>query len=178
MTPSDLLLYQRLRRLGIKIPVRMVMAARNAGLSIPLAASILIQESGGGSSLWGHDPTIFIGGYDALHKHQWGPIVTQQAYAEYKKQRGARGQGGMQGVGPCQLTFWSVQDEADSLGGCWRPLPNMRVGFRHLAANIRRSGLVAGVAAYNGTGAAANQYAATVINRANLFAAQLRLPRP
>lgn len=175
---TDQELYAELRTLGIRIPVRMVTAARSAHLPVPLAASILVQETGGGQNLWGHDPTIFIGGYDAKNRKRYGPTVTQAGYVAYLEQRGPGGHGGMQGVGPCQLTYFSLQDEADQQGGCWRPLPNMNVGFAHLAANIRRSGLHAGVAAYNGTGPAASRYADVVLARAAIFAAHLGLPWP
>ena len=84
----------------------------------------------------------------------------------------------MQGVGPCQLTYWTLQDAADALGGCWKPLANMRVGFSHLAEAVRRSGLRAGVAAYNGSGPAAEAYAQAVIERADRFALELHVPAP
>jgi hypothetical protein len=45
----------------------------------------------------------------------------------------------------------------------------MVVGFEHLAANIRRSGLRTGVRAYNGAGADAEKYADTVLTRAEAF---------
>lgn len=49
-----------------------------------------------------------------------------------------RGPGGQQGVGPMQLTHWSLQDEADREGGCWVPAPNVRVGCRHLVRLARQ----------------------------------------
>ena len=144
------------------------MAARDAGLSVALAASILMQESGGGQNVYGHDPTIFVG----------AGAVTEANYHVYRAERVASGNRRMQGVGPCQLTYWSLQDAADALGGCWRPLANMRVGFSHLAEAVRRSGLRAGVAAYNGSGTAASAYAQAVIERADRFALDLRVPAP
>lgn len=165
LTPALIL---GLRRLGIIVPVRMVLAAQQVGLSIPLAASILTQESGGGANVFGHDPTIFIGAGE----------VTKAKYLAYRAQRGPTGAGGMQGVGPVQLTWWAFQDRADALGGCWAPLANMRAGFEVLAANIRRDGLGAGVAAYNGSGPAAIRYAAEVLARADRYAVALKLPPP
>ena len=162
--PSPLLVL-RLRKCGILVPIRCAIAARKTGLPIALAASILIQESGGGSNLWGHDPTIFVGGFDAKNNRQWGEVVTKAAYGTYKFQRGPDGQGGMQGVGPCQITYWSLQDQADAQGGCWSILPNLLVGFGDLANNVRKDGLHAGVAAYNGSGPAAEEYANTVLAR-------------
>jgi hypothetical protein len=162
------LLVARLKHAGILIPVRMVMAAQDAGLNVALAAAILIQESGGGQNIFGHDPTIYAGAGE----------VTETKYHDYLARRGPTGAGGMQGVGPCQLTFWSIQDAADRLGGCWKPLCNMREGFQLLAENIRRGGLEAGVAAYNGEGPAADGYAATVLARARDLAPQLHTPAP
>lgn len=173
---TDMVLIQKLRKLGIVIPVRMLKATREAGLPISLAASVLTQESGGGHNVWGHDPTIFVGGYDAKNKHNYGPNVTKNGYLAYKAQRGSAGQYGMQGVGPCQLTYFAFQDKADEAGGCWDVLANMRVGFQSLAANIRRDGLHAGVAAYNGSGPAAEHYAVTVLGRSETYARFLGLP--
>jgi hypothetical protein len=91
-----------------------------------------MQESGGGKNEWGHDPTIFIGGGD------FGQPVTEESYTAYKALRDSTGQS--QGVGPCQLTWKGYQDQADALGGCWRPLPNMVVGFG-IIAGYRADGL-------------------------------------
>jgi hypothetical protein len=162
-------------RLGIVCPVALVEASRATGVPLPLAASLLVQESGGGRNEWGHDPTIFVGGYDAANDRRWGETVTKAAYLEYKRQRGPAGAGGMQGVGPCQLTYYALQDEADALGGCWLPHPNLMVGLGLLEANIRREGEHAGVALYNGSGPAAARYADTVLARAARFAAALGL---
>ncbi len=168
LTRRQQLLVRKLRSVsvdGIKIvnPRLVVIAAAKAHIVITLAVALLSQESGGGRSEWGHDQTIFIGGYDAAHRKHWGSIVTKAAYLAYKAERGPTGQGGMQGVGPMQLTWYGYQDLADKLGGAWRPLPNMIVGFRVVLANIRASGLRAGVAAYNGSGAAAAAYAQNVL---------------
>lgn len=67
-----------------------------------------------------------------------------------------------------------VCDEADERGGCWRPNVNMLVGFEHLAADIRRNGLRAGVRAYNGSGPDAESYADTVLARAEAVKKVLR----
>lgn len=166
LIPPSPLLILRLRRLGIIVPIRMVTAARQCGLPLALAASILIQESGGGHNEWGHDPTVMIGA---------GP-VTKKSYLAYRAQRVDSDPRTFQGCGPCQLTWWSEQDAADKLGGCWDPLSNMRAGFAELAANVRRDGWRLGVQAYNGSGPAAVMYAATVLNRAAQFGVALRLP--
>jgi hypothetical protein len=109
--------------------------------------ALLGQESNGGHNVWGHDDTIFIGGYDAKNHKHWGSEVTKAAYIEYKRQRG---HSLMQGVGPMQLTWWGYQDEADRLGGCWIPRYNIKVGFRVLANLIKLHGERKGLAVYNG----------------------------
>jgi GH24 family phage-related lysozyme (muramidase) len=61
---------------------------------------------------------------------------------------------------------------------------NATIGYGHLIhrgpvtladQNVRRGGLLPGVAAYNGSGPAAAAYANTVIARANQFASDLHL---
>lgn len=169
LSPADAPVVEQLRGLGILLPAECLAAARHAKLPLHLAASLLVQESGGGRNVYGHDPTIFVGGSG----HGGPNEVTEANYQEYLKLRGAKGEGGMQGVGPCQLTWWSYQDEADDLGGCWQPLANMKVGFTRLAGNIRRYGLHPGIAAYNGSGAKAEAYADSVIARAEGFKQKL-----
>jgi len=177
LTPADLLLVPKLRSLDVQFPVYTLRAAKQTGVPIALAASILRQETDGGHNEWGHDPTIFIGGYDAKHAKHWGEEpVTKAAYLAYKLQRGKTGEGGMQGVGPCQLTWYALQDAADAAGGCWKPYPNMLVGFGHLAQLIKRNGFRIGIAAYNGDGPAAQAYANIVISRALTYAAYLNRP--
>jgi hypothetical protein len=152
LSPKDLALVPKLRKAGILMPVRCILAARKAGVPVSLAGAILLQESGGGANVFGHDPTIFTGAGE----------VTREKYAAYKQQRGTAR---MQGVGPCQLTWWELQDEADRRGGCWRPLVNMQVAFAHLASLVAAHGLHDGVRAYNGSGPAAEAYARSVLGR-------------
>lgn len=109
----------------------------------------LVQTESGFANVYGHDPTIFGG---AGH-------VTEHNYARYKRERG-RTQ--MQGVGPCQLTWWELQDRADRMGGCWRPEVNMLVGFSHLRQLCREHDVATGIARYNGSGAAAARYSRLV----------------
>lgn len=144
-------------------PEIVIEEAHREGVPLELACALLMQETGGGRNEWGHDPTIFVGGYDAKRGVHYGATVTEAAYKAYLAQRGKTGRGGMQGVGPTQLTYFSYQDEADAEGGCWVSRFNMRIGFRHLAANIKRNGLRAGIAAYNGSGPAAQRYANSVL---------------
>jgi hypothetical protein len=164
--PPSPLLVLRMRGLGMRIPVRTYMAARHTGLSLALGCAVLMQESGGGINEFGHDPTIYAG----------AGTVTKTKYLAYRAERDRTGK--CQGVGPMQLTSKGYQDQADQLGGCWRPLRNLWVGFSVLATNIRRDGLHDGVRAYNGSGPAAEQYAYRVIARAEGYAARLRLPPP
>lgn len=166
MSPKDLVLVARLRKVGCIYPVRTLMAARATGLNLALAAAMLMQESGGGYMEFGHDPTIFTG----------AGMVTKEKYAEYAKLRDETGK--CQGVGATQLTSAGLQKRADAMGGCWRPLVNMKVGFQYMADSIRRAGLRLGVKSYNGSGPAADAYAARVIARANEYAAILGTPRP
>jgi uncharacterized protein YcbK (DUF882 family) len=151
--PQDALRVKRLRAHGIVNPIWTLQAARKAKLPLYLACAMLEQESGGGRNVFGHDPTIFAG----------AGFVTKQKYLAYKKSRGSGVFGGMQGVGPMQLTWYGYQDEADRRGGCWKPYVNMWVGFEHAANLIRQKGLAAGLAAYNGSGPAATRYAQSVI---------------
>lgn len=144
---------ETMREHGIVYPIWTYDEAHAAGLDLSVGCAMLDQETGGGHNVFGHDPTICVG---------WG-TVTRAKYAYYKLRRGHTR---MQGVGPTQLTWWSKQDRADSMGGCWQPRFNIRVGFQDLAASIRRYGLHAGVAAYNGSGPAAQRYADSVLHRA------------
>lgn len=95
-------------------------------------------------------------GHDAVRNPIKGGKVTRTRYIAYVAYR-KRGWG-CQGVGPCQLTYYSFQDDADRFGGCWRPYPNMVVGFRLLKTLINQHGKQAGASAYNGTGVAADAY--------------------
>jgi Putative peptidoglycan binding domain len=156
-------LVERLRAEGVLRPQAVVEEAKRAGLRLPLACALLEKESGGGRNVFGHDPTIFVGAGE----------VTRAKYREYKKRRVASGNTQMQGVGPCQLTWWEFQDTADREGGCWRPEVNMRVGFRHLVALINQHGEADGARRYNGSGAAAEAYSRDLLAKARIWEAKL-----
>ncbi|MGH2824938.1 MAG: hypothetical protein ACRDLY_18335, partial [Thermoleophilaceae bacterium] len=156
-------LIERLRAEGVLRPQAVVEEARRAGLRLPLACALLEKESGGGRNVFGHDPTIFVGAGE----------VTRAKYAEYKRRRIASGNRLMQGVGPCQLTWWEFQDSADREGGCWRPEINMRIGFRHLAALIKAHGEAVGARRYNGSGDAAEAYSRDLLAKARVWQAKL-----
>ena len=145
-TPSrrDLELAHKIEAYGGKWGVRVVWEARRAGIPISLGCALIEKESAF-RNVFGHDPTIYAA----------AGLVTKGKYLAYKAQRGTTR---MQGVGPCQLTWWATQDQADRLGGCWLPKHNIRVGFQTLAGNVRRYGYVTGCARYNGSGPAADAY--------------------
>lgn len=154
-----------MRQHGILLDPAMVLAeAQTAKLPLDIACAVLMQESGGGNNEFGHDPTICVG---------WG-TVTHTKYLLYKARRLASRNRLMQGVGPMQLTYYSYQDQADRLGGCWQPRFNLRVGFGLLADHIRQYGLHAGIAAYNGSGPAAQAYANSVLTQAALWEQRFR----
>ena len=162
-------LVERLRAENVLRAQAVVEEAKRAGLRLPLACALLEKESGGGRNVFGHDPTIFVGAGE----------VTRAKYAEYKRRRVASGNRMMQGVGPCQLTWWEFQDTADREGGCWRPEINMRVGFRHLAALIKAHGEADGARRYNGSGEAAEAYSRDLLAKARTWEARLAgLPVP
>jgi hypothetical protein len=156
-------LIERLKAEDVLRPQAVVEEARRAGLRLPLACALLEKESGRGRNVFGHDPTIFVGAGE----------VTRSKYAEYKRRRVASGNRLMQGVGPCQLTWWEFQDSADREGGCWRPDINMRVGFRHLVALMKQHGESEGARRYNGSGPAAEAYSRDLLAKARVWEAKL-----
>jgi hypothetical protein len=131
-----------LRKHGIKYPIITYRAAKDYGLELAVLAAVLEQETGGGRNVFGHDPTIFIG----------AGKVTKRKYLAYRKQRGPKGEGGMQGVGPMQLTWYAFQNLADAQGGCWKPRVNIRVGAQTLARNVaKHNNLRSALKVYNGS---------------------------
>lgn len=145
---QDALYALRARRAGARYQWRIIRAAKKEGVRLSLAFALVEQETAF-RNIYGHDPTIFVG----------AGVVTERNYRLYKRLRGDHGQGGMQGVGPCQLTWWATQDQADKEGGCWDPGVNIRIGLRTLALNIRNYGGHTGIARYNGSGPDAERYA-------------------
>ncbi len=144
---KSLRLTRLLRKAGIEYPIITYQEAKRAGVPLHVLAAVLEQETGGGRNVFGHDPTIFIG----------AGKVTKSKYFAYRRQRGPKGQGGMQGVGPMQLTWYTYQDLADKYGGCWKPRPNIRVGAEILARSLKQRTLWKTLRAYNGSSAYANQ---------------------
>ena len=138
---------------GIKRPDITIRAAKQAGLDLPAACVMLMAETGGGRMVWGSD-AVQTGGTYA----KGGP-VTQANYLAYRAALKA-GKAGRQGVGDTQLTSSEFQDRGDQLGGCWDPYANQLSGFTGLASRISRYGTRNGFRAYNGSGPAAEAYAA------------------
>lgn len=119
-----------------------------ATTKIPLSYALaLVEKESGFRNVFGHD---------AVRNPIKGGRVTLVRYRAYKAYR--RRGWGCQGVGPCQLTYYSFQDEADQIGGCHKPYPNMVVGFRLLKTLINQHGKQKGAACYNGTGDDADRY--------------------
>lgn len=149
----DLALAVKAKRHGANYSLRIVREARRAGIPISLGFALVEQESGF-RNVFGHDPTIFVG----------AGKVTRKKYLQYRLARDASAPRRrlMQGVGPTQLTWFEFQDAADKLGGCWKPACNIRFAFRHLAELMKEKGEAGGIAAYNGSGPAAQRYAVQV----------------
>lgn len=144
----------RARRAGARHALKIMQEARRADISPDLAYALVEQESAF-QNAWGHDPV--------KPPQQYGGKVTRTNYARYKRLRKAGY--GMQGCGLTQLTYYTLQDEADRLGGCWKPRHQLRVGFGVLKDNIKRLGYRKGIRSYNGTGPAAERYADLLIAR-------------
>lgn len=145
-------LVRRMKRHGIEVPRIAYEEARRVGLELAVLCAVLEQESGGGANVFGHDRGA--DGKPIWHGSTGRVPVNVVTYAEYKRFRDAHGKppyGRMQGVGPMQLTWYSYQDLADRLGGCWSPRFNVRVGAGILARAIERSGLHRALWAYNGS---------------------------
>jgi hypothetical protein len=151
---------------GIQRAPEVVELAAAAGLDLAAAAVVLIKESGGGYNVFGHDHVPTGGAYVP------GSPVTQQSYDSYHAAVLA-GKAGRQGVGPTQLTYWALQDEADSIGGCWNWTCNITIGFKTLAGLIRANGLRNGFRAFNGSGPAAEAYAADSMAKYAVWATRL-----
>lgn len=152
---------------GILRAPEVIELAASVGLDLAAAAALLEKESGGGRNVWGHDAVVVAPG-----TYVKGAPVTKSAYLVYRAAVSA-GRAGRQGCGPAQLTYGGYQDQADAAGGCWDWRANAVTGFRVLAQLIRAKGLRDGFRAYNGTGPAAESYAADAITRYTAWARRL-----
>lgn len=138
----------RARQAGAKHALLIAREADRAKLPYSVAYALVEQESDF-QNVFGHDPTIFAG----------AGAVTKEKVRAYLRRRGRHGQGGMQGVGLTQLTWWSTQDAAERAGGLHLPKYQLRIGFLSLAGLIRQHGRWGGFRRYNGAGEAAERYA-------------------
>jgi len=156
LTPLQEARARWLAQQGCKYPRTTVQEAARVGLPLSYALAFLQKESSGRDE---HGRAAFglnLFGHDAVPNPVKGGTVNRSRYQQYVSAR--RAGHGMQGVGPCQLTWWEFQDHADQLGGCWKPAYNMRVGFGIAKALIQKHGKQRGAARYNGTGDAAAAY--------------------
>lgn len=135
---------------GVLRAAEVVEVAAGAGLELASAAAMLEKESSGGRNVWGSDG-VQTGGF-----YVKGAEVERAAYEAWLPHRSRLGS---QGVGPTQLTYPPLQDQADRLGGCWDWRINLTVGCRHLAALQQQYGVRDGFRRYNGSGSAAERYA-------------------
>lgn len=165
-------LIAELDKLGLKYPRTTVEESRRAGLPLSYALAFLEKESTGrdrnGQAAFG----LNLFGSDAVRNPVKGGFVTPARYSEYLRNR-KRGLG-MQGVGPCQLTWFALQDMADQLGGCEKPRFNMRVGFAQAKALIRAHGKRDGARRWNGSGPAAERYAEDWLRKQRAWHERLR----
>lgn len=157
---------------GILRAPEVVELAAAAGLDLAAAAVVLLKETGGGRNVWGHDNVVVAPG-----TYTKGAEVTKAAYLAYIQAVKA-GRAGRQGVGPLQLTWSGYQAQADQLGGCWDWRSNVTVGFQALAAHIRSDGLRNGFRNYNGSGPAAEKYAADAMAKYDVWRVRLGTPEP
>ena len=100
---------------------------REIDLAFYIACAYLEQESAGGANVFGSDtgkPGL-IRGVDLI-RATGNKDVTLDRYRIYRMQRDDLGS---QGVGPLQLTHWTLQDRADNAGGCWDPIVNTEIGL-------------------------------------------------
>lgn len=137
----------KLRQHKVRKPHLVIKEAKRAGLPLPDALAMLEQETG--------IPQKNIFGCDQ------GSILCHEKVTRKSVRRlvhHIRGGGIPNGVGWTQITYQPFVYQAQDLGGAWKPKYQMRVGFKVLADLIRQHGVQQGHAAYNGTGAAAQQY--------------------
>lgn len=148
---------------GFHRPYLCVAAAKEADISYPTAAALLAMETGDASNIFGcdHGP-----GKAFCHLQ-----VTKARVAALRRS------GLNNGIGPVQLTAPFLVARAEAAGGAHRPYVSMGVGFRHLrdnwAANSKNLRLAFRI--YNGSGAAAEQYATRAMAKRHEY--QLKLEK-
>ena len=111
------------------------MASHLHNVPFYVVCAFLMQETNGGNNIYGHDVRL-VGTTKVPQPFYGHGEVTQTNYAIYKGERDrllkepGYGYRRSQGVGPMQLTYWSIQDEADAAGGCWQPWVNITTGIK------------------------------------------------
>jgi hypothetical protein len=84
---------------------------------------------------------------------------------------------GMNGIGPCQLTWWEFVLRAEALGGVHVPRWNTRVAFGDLAGMLGRYSVAEAVGRYNAGGnwrSVQGTYVASVLKRRDAWYARLK----
>jgi hypothetical protein len=169
LSPRDRQLAAWFKKQGFERPYLTVAALRKADIKPQTAAALLAKESGGGNNIFGCD---------------WGPRATApwcNQPVTLTRYKALRRSGKPNGVGPTQLTSFGFCDEADRLGGCHLPYPNMLVGFGLVGRLIREHGIRNGANRYNGGDSLEGQrngeaagYGKDFAARRAMYAARLR----
>jgi hypothetical protein len=150
-----------LQKHGVPRTMARAMVTVHVRTRIPLSViAALVEQESTFRNVWGCDPSPNGKTTGLCHRR-----VTRRRYRSYREARGATGRGGMQGVGPAQLTWYEFQDAADKRGGCHRIVPNITVGAGLIWNYMQRYGRLTGLRMYNGNGPAAERYALQVNTR-------------
>lgn len=159
LTKLDWVYARCARRAGVPPGYSSVIIDEAKRANIPRSLGFaLVQTETNFHNIYGHDPVE--------NRAPKGGHVTKHNYLNVYLPDRKAGKG-MQGVGPCQLTWYELQDQATKMGGCWEPRYNMRVAFNQMHSLIKRYGYASGVRRYNGSGQAAINYSALVRRRAS-----------
>jgi hypothetical protein len=138
---------------GIVDPSDALGAALYTGVETAIVCTSLDMESYGGENLWGQDPQG-----DALPREWYDTPVTLPKWEVYW-QRVHKGFN-VNGCGSMQLTDEGLQAAAESLGGCWKQLPNRKVGAVFMRQLLKEcdGNVQMAYQHYNGSGSAAILY--------------------
>lgn len=160
--PDDSALFQRLadgdsRGNRILYPEQLVQGARDAGLELAVGCIVYIQESSGGRN-------IYDGKLSSCPGVVYPERYTEVTEANYQVVKDNRRTCGRKGVGPTQITDVALQEEADAIGGAWRPEVNTLVGFNFMRKCIEENGgdVERGMNRYN-SGSPTSGYGTTVV---------------
>lgn len=99
--------------------------------NVPVACVCVLMVKEANDNIYGHDLN------SCMNFPGQRVEVTRENYLEYLACVAAGGK--RNGVGPLQLTYWSLQDEADRRGGCYLPEISIQVGVEHFASLLRSS---------------------------------------